>query len=376
MSKRTSVMTAVMAGLWLLPCAGLVHAHAERTAFFPQNRYLDPDHQHPKRQPNSKGQPTYRPLHDASGNLLQTPRLVVCKKPGDEGVAAGQDSAARIAKMPTGALKTANQKLLNECQFEHLQAAVDAVTVRGTTIYVLPGVYREQPSIRALEQNFGAATAADRDYCRAVLARGPGKLSYQEQFRCRFIQNTVAIFGDHNYVDDENIGCGEDTNGVCEHPETQACTGACPYYDLQVEGTGAKVTDVIFEGDFISQPGDPADGQFRYLNGIRADRADGIYLRNFTTQIYEFNAVYVMETDGYVFDRLLSRWVDEYAFLSFASDHGLYDYTEGYGVADSVQYPGSGADVYKGKNHAQADLRARQATEIRNSKGHHSALGY
>ncbi|MFX4627908.1 hypothetical protein ABTA95_20590, partial [Acinetobacter baumannii] len=42
----------------------------------------------------------------------------------------------------------------------------------------------------------------------------------------------------------------------------------------------------------------------------------------------------------------------------------------------SVQYPGSGADIYPEANHAQANLRLRQATEVRNSKGHHSALGY
>jgi len=359
MLKSNAVRILVQAGLaigLLLPSV-VAQAHAERAAFFPNERV--------------DSRPSYRPL-------LPTPqarRLVVCKKPGNEGVAAGDDSASRIARMGQGPLKSVNEQLYGECGFQHLQAAVDAVTTRGTTIYVLPGLYREQPSIQALEQNFGAAKAQDRDFCQAVLGRGPGKLSYEEQYRCRFIQNTVAIFGDPDFVDD---ACGDgSSNGVCAAPQTHRClSGACQYYDLQIEGTGAQISDVIFEGDFVDKPGDAADGHFRYLNGIRADRADGIYFRNFTTQIYEFNAVYVMETDGYVFDRLLSRWVDEYAFLSFASDHGLYDYTEGYGVADSVQYPGSGADVYPNANHASADLRARQATEVRNSKGHHSALGY
>ena len=36
---------------------------------------------------------------------------------------------------------------------------------------------------------------------------------------------------------------------------------------------------------------------------IRADRAGGVYLRNFTVQQAEFNAVYVLETDGFVLDR-------------------------------------------------------------------------
>lgn len=355
---------ATLLSLGLLVPLSPAMAHAERQSFFPQDRI----HQapHPSRVLNLKGQPQYRALLPTPAS----PRLVVCKKPGNEGVGAGQDSASRITRFASGALKSVNQQLLGECAFEHLQAAVDAVTLRGTTIYVLPGIYFEQPSIRALDQRAGASTPADTTFCQAVLARGAGALSYEEQFRCRHIQNTVAIFGDPDFTDDN---CGDDIEGVCTNPQTHACnpaTSACPHYDLQIEGTGEHDYDVIFEGDFAD------NGQFRYLNGIRGDRADGLYLRNFTTQIFEFNSVYVEETDGFVFDRLLSRYVDEYSFLSFASDHGLYDYTGGYGVADSVQYPGSGADIYKNARHADADLRARQGTEIRNSYAHHGVAGY
>lgn len=365
----TRTIRRVPSLIWLVLLSVLsldAFAHAERATFFPEKDV------------RAKAHPVYRPLLTGSQPTPQANSLVVCKKAGDEGVAAGDDSAARIARMADGPLKQANQSLLGKCGFQHLQAAVDAVKTRGTTIYVLPGLYREQPSIRALEENYGARVAADRSYCQAVVARGPGQLSYQEQYRCPHIQNTVAIFGDPDYADDN---CGTARDGKCAgDPKTLTCrSGACQYYDLQIEGTGSRISDVIFEGDFVSKAGDAADGRFRYLNGIRGDRADGLYLRNFTTQIFEFNAVYVAETDGFVFDRLLSRWVDEYAFLSFASDHGLYDYTEGYGVADSVQYPGSGADIYPDSTHAgvgAAGLRNRQATEIRNSKGHHSALGY
>lgn len=359
-------LSSGLAVLVLLASAGNAHAHAERRSFFPVDRY--PGAAHPARQfVTPQNQPKYRAMPAAQ-------RLVVCKKPGDEGVAAGQDSASLIAAFPAGTRKSVNLQLLNECAFEHLQAAVDAVSVRGTTIYVLPGTYFEQPSVRALDERSGASSPGDQTFCEAVLARGVGALSYEEQFRCRHIQNTVAIFGDPDYTDDN---CGDDLEGVCTNPQTQACNlaaSACVYYDLQIEGTGEKSSDVIFEGDFIS--GGNFDGQFRYLNGIRADRADGIYLANFTTQIFEFNSVYVEETDGFVFDRLLSRYVDEYSFLSFASDHGLYESSGGYGVADSVLYPGSGADIYKNAAHAGVDLRARQGTEIRNSYAHHAALGY
>lgn len=349
---------------WLLLCIAtalpdIAQAHAERQSFFPDGRVSQ--------------RPTYRPLLPQP----QETRLVVCKKPGDEGIGPGEDSATLIGAIADDALRNVNRRLLLECSFEHLQAAVDAVQSRGTTIYVLPGIYREQPSIRALDENAGATKPSDKTFCEAVIARGDGKLSYEEQVRCRHLQNTVAIFGDPNYTDDN---CGSDYEGVCANPQTQACNPAqsiCKYYDLQIEGTGAKNTDVIFEGDFITDPGDAdADGQFRYLNGIRADRADGIYLRNFTAQIYEFNAVYLLETDGAVLDRLLARWVDEYAYLSFACDHVLYETLDGYGAADSVLYPGSGADIYKAATHADANLRVRQGTEIRNSTGRHAAGGY
>jgi hypothetical protein len=93
--------------------------------------------------------------------------------------------------------------------------------------------------------------------------------------------------------------------------------------NLQIEGTGAKPDDVVI------------DAQFRRLNAIRADRADGVYLRNFMTQRTTFNGVYIMESDGFAIDRLTSRWNDEYGFLTFADDHGLYADCEAYGNGDS-----------------------------------------
>ncbi|MGH8455004.1 MAG: hypothetical protein ACRESW_10680, partial [Nevskiales bacterium] len=276
-SRRYPCKPLALAGVLVVFAALLMPmpaaAHAERMSFFPNTNAADtPRH----------ARPVYRP----SSSSLTAQRLVVCKRSGDEGVGAGEDSASRIAKMAAGSLKTLNQQLLAECTgvadlsgkrtgtgakgFAHLQAAVDAVTQRFTNIYLLPGIYKEEPSVRALDERGGAALPADEAFCKMVFARGPGRLSYQEQLRCRHIQNTVAIFGDPDFTDDN---CGDDIEGVCTNPDTQKClTGLCQYYDLQIEGTGEKSTDVIFEGDFSD------DGQFRYLNGIRADRADGIYL--------------------------------------------------------------------------------------------------
>jgi hypothetical protein len=62
---------------------------------------------------------------------LAAPRLVVCAK----------DSLGRIARLT--ATRTLNESLLPECAYGDVQAAVDAVWRRGTTIYVLPGRYRD-----------------------------------------------------------------------------------------------------------------------------------------------------------------------------------------------------------------------------------------
>ncbi len=73
------------------------------------------------------------------------------------------------------------------------------------------------------------------------------------------------------------------------------------------------------------------DAQFQKLNVIRGDRSNGLYLRNFTAERSTFNAVYVLEVDGFVIDKLVGRWNTEYGFLSFAAEHGLFIRCEAYG---------------------------------------------
>src|SRR6266545_4321253 len=63
---------------------------------------------------------------------LAAPRLVVCAK----------DSKSRIARL-TDASRPLSESLLTECTYNDVQAAVDAVWRRGTTIYLLPGRYRD-----------------------------------------------------------------------------------------------------------------------------------------------------------------------------------------------------------------------------------------
>ena len=282
----------------VLITGGIGSAHEEREAFFPAG---------------DGTVPAYR-------SAPAIPRLVVCKP----------DSADRIAALPLD-LRVLNLALLDECAFTHVQAAVDAVTQRGTTIYLLPGIYREEPS----REPPGPG-------CNDVATHEFGSLSYADQARCPHVENLIAILGDTEATEGDGYTCN---NTLCE---------------LQIEGTGATPDDVAIDGGFDSS------GEWVKHNGIRADRADGIYLRNFTVQRFGFNAVYILETDGFVVDRVVARNNEAYGVLTFVSDHGLLVDCEAFNNGDGGLYPGSAADV----------APARFAIEIARCKSHHNFAGF
>jgi len=130
--------------------------------------------------------------------------------------------------------------------------------------------------------------------------------------------------------------------------------------NLQIEGTGASPEDVII------------DAQFRKPVAIRADRAHGIYLRNFTVQHTTLNAVYVLETDGFVIDSVVSRWTDQYGLRAVASDHGLITDCEAYGHG----FAGISAAAITGPLTATGHDVERYAIEIRNCRSHDNLIGY
>lgn len=258
-------------------------------------------------------------LPDGSGTVpvyrQGEPDLLVCKTDKS-------DFERRIAKFPAD-LKQRNLALFARCQKEgvrHLQDAVDRVDKPGMNIAILPGLYLEEPGQPQPEGD-----------CAKLKARwsswGYQILSYEQQLQCPHNQNLVAILGKK---------------------------------DLQIEGTGAGPLDVVI------------DAQYRKLNAIRADMTDGVYFRNFTAQRTTFNSLYILATDGFVIDNMLTRWNDEYGFLTFASDHGLYTDCESYGNGDSGLYPGSASNINDGRGHEVP----RYSIEIRRCKSHHNMVGY
>jgi hypothetical protein len=301
-------LTAVIAGalVLLVIVPALAFAHEERHAEFP----------------------------DGNGT---TPRLLTAKTSNDTLLVCKSDSKTLFSTLPIG-LRERNQRLYQRCMdhgFRHIQAAVDAVQHRKTRILVLPGVYREEPSLRAHREgcdNLDGQSNGDEPGT-------PSVLTYRQQRRCPHVQNLITIFGD------------SDGNRECDLPQC----------GLQIQGTGRKPSDVVL------------DGGFKTLNGIRADRVDGVRFDNFALQRFEFNALYILETDGFLIHDMLGRWNDEYAYLTFASDHGLYNGCEAYGNGDSGVYPGSASDLNTNRGIGAVP---RYALEIRHCRGHHNALGY
>ncbi|HEX6247895.1 MAG TPA: right-handed parallel beta-helix repeat-containing protein [Nocardioidaceae bacterium] len=326
-TRTRSVMTLVTFVCGLLLGGALsapANAHEEREATFPDG---------------SAERPTFLGLDNPR-------RKVVCRP----------DSAERIAQMPEGSLRTRNEALLAECGFRSIQSAINDIEEPQTSVYVLPGRYTERRWAEAEKSDYCANLRTGSDdplpassYIGSLTSpdsgaddTGPVALSYADQLRCPHNLNLIAILGDRT-PDDASIACDSALCGT------------------QVVGTGRKRTDVVI------------DNRFAKLNAIRADRAGGVYFRNFTVQQAEFNALYVLETDGFVVDRVVARGNDEYGILAFASDHGLIQRVNAYWNGDSGIYPGSASDV-NGDN--EEFEPTRYSIEIRHSKSHHNALGY
>lgn len=253
-------------------------------------------------------------------------------------------SAERI-KAYRGTVRTRNEGLLKRCRYRHIQSAVNDA-VNGDRILIMPGLYTEEPSRRVPTPQpkcAGDYTASERDPARVISNLGTGidqaeqgtekAPTYEHHRKCPNSQNLIGIVGDDGDAD-------------------RRCDDKC---NLQLEGTGPNPGDVQIIGSRSKD------------NVIRADRADGIVFSNFTTQFGDFNNIYVHETNGFLNDRLITRWGREYGLLSFTSDHGLYQDIDGYGTGDSAVYPGSGP---------QRENCGEYGIEVRRVNSHHNNIGH
>lgn len=216
-------------------------------------------------------------------------------------------AAQRLVVCPSGTspsrLSGVAGSLAGECAYHQIQQAVDAVRTRGTTIYVLPGTYHE-PS----------ALAPSTGRCAKLPDDAP--LSYGDQRACPHRQSLISV---------TDVG------------------------DLQIEGVGGAV---VIEG--------------KKQVGIRADRADGFYLRGVTLRGFSEDGVSVTETDGFVLDQVTGLGNAGHGLAAYASDHGLITDCVASGNGDAGIATSSAADRRGG----------RLSVEIRGCRSYGNLIGY
>jgi hypothetical protein len=301
--RKLPIPVTLLARLAFAPAAS---AHPERTTFFPDA---------------SKGE---RPTYRTTGEIL-----TVCRP----------DSAARVRRIwrgkgpKTSRTRRLRLRQLKRCRYREIQKAVDAAT-SGDRIRIFPGVYTE-PTSRRAPFNDAKCSQDDPKYWEPTNdGHGEdGKVpTYQFQWDCKNSRNLVQILGDSP----------ADPDRECD----QKC-------NLQLEGTGRRPGDVLLVGDRLKR------------DVLRADRADGIVIKNMTAEQGSFNGFDVVETNGFLLDRIVGRYNQNYGILTFTSDNGLYDAVEGHHNGDSGIYPGSGPEGHC----------LRYGIEIRNSSSHDNVLG-
>ncbi|GLY91105.1 right-handed parallel beta-helix repeat-containing protein [Actinoallomurus iriomotensis] len=224
--------------------------------------------------------------------------------PGTVPVYRPAAASPRLVVCRTGASLTGlARELAAECRYHEIQAAVDAVRSPGTTIYVLPGTYHEPSSLRA-----------PKGRCASLDDATP--LSYDDQHACPHLQSLISVTGQAG---------------------------------LQIEGVGGSV---IIEG--------------KKQVGVRAERANGFYLRGVTVRGFTEDGVSVSETDGFTLDHVTGLANGGHGLAAYTSDHGLITDCSASGNGDAGIATASAADQRGG----------RLSVEIRRCASYGNLIGY
>ena len=306
-------------------------------------------------------------------------------KPGQTRVVCQADSLDRLKSSVAAALKDGyydrptvhsslsdkraamllrvNKALFKQCSFHSIQAAVNA-SGNDDRVVVMPGVYLEQHSRKQPTNDPSCAkytVQSDRG--------DPGALSHEYQMQCPNDANLIAV-----------IGRGHDTAPPPNPPRTDRHgiphVGPCIRCNLQLEGSGVSADDVVVEdGDRTAGNGGPSGVGSAKDVGIFVDRADGFVLRNLTVRHAREHDIYILETDGYRFDRFKTFYAGGYGVLTFVEDHGVIENCEAAGNGDSGIYPGSGADSTDHR-YKKFYPKWRFSQVMRNCDSHHNTGGF
>lgn len=190
-----------------------------------------------------------------------------------------------------------------ECPYQDIQAAVNAAS-DNTLIKIYPGLYEELPSRTA----------------ESLPPDGDGFYTYEHHVEHPNSQNLIAVIGKRN---------------------------------ITLQGMGDDAADVVISAAFAKHV------------GIRGDRSDGLIIRNLSMYHAFDHGVYVLDTDGFIIDNVISGYSREYDFLTFAVDHAVIKNCVAFGAGDAGIYPGG-----------TADTPGRHSVEVANCKSYHNVLGY
>jgi hypothetical protein len=284
------------------------------------------------------------------------PKRVVCKP-----------SSKRLLtrEFPAGSKALRSRlSLLKACRFSDIQAAIDSAK-SNYRVMIMPGTYKEVPSRKVPFGGPGQEpckndyVTVEGDFRFAPPPVGPRSNDLPERanrnyaIKCPNSKNLIAVIGDTR----------PEPNPAA--PITPQCLQLC---NLQIEGMGRRPSDVVIQADRVKN------------DGLRIDRANGVYLTNFTVEQAAFNDIDLVEVDGFKIDRVVARYAQNYGILSFTASHGLYDHVTAYGNGDSGVYPGStrkGCDVNPNQYGTCEQAGCRQPSiEIRNTNSYGNTLGY
>src|SRR4051812_21583372 len=368
MTLRLGLLLATVAALAL--GATTASAHVERPAYWPDPAVDDSV-------PGGTGGdvPAARTLSSALIRSRPGSTRVVCQqnsvtllkasiiKARHEGYLVRPSERRRLTKKQGRHLMVMNRRFYKMCRYHEIQPAVTR-SHNNDRVVIMPGLYTEPTSAAAPTHD----PACDR-YKTHSDTGDPGALSNAYQLHCPNDANLIAVNG-------RAEGPGQDPDPAREDRHGIPNIGPCIRCNLQIEGSGVSADDVVVDaGDPAAGNGGPSAVGHRKDVGIYVNRADGFVLRNVTVRHAFEHDIYVLETDGYLFDRFKAFYAGGYGVLTFVEDHGLMQNCEAAGSGDSGLYPGAGAKTTAGRDEHYYPV-ARYSQEIRYCDSHHNTGGY
>jgi hypothetical protein len=391
--RRVRPAAAALAVIGATALPSIASGHLERPSYWP-----DPGPDTSISPPAGGEVPKARSLGSAVTGEGPGEVRVVCKKDSlsvsRQSIAYVRDHGYRLRpSQPKETLsdrEAANMRQINEalfemCAYRHVQPAIDD-SGNNDRIVVMPGRYTEPDSRMAPVNDPKCDPSMLQEDQSGALTP-----SYEYQVSCPHDQNLLYVQG-RALGGDPLPEPDPDRHGI---PQQEL--GECVRCNLQIEGSGVRPEDVIFDagrgykkasvpGNRPGSKGTTPEECFEAEDGqdnpcyakhvvLRADRADGFVGRNFLVRGGREHGFYTEESDGVLLDRVKFYWNADYGHLSFTSDHHVVKNCEGFGSGDSVVYPGAAPQTGDYRDD-EFYPTSRYNTVIKKCDLHGSAMGY